>query len=106
MKKWFLLLLLTSSTWASVAQVYNSCTGCQDYVSSGGGGSATLPLPPGDTNYIQNTSILQSNATFYVSSGTASALSMSTGTVIGSSSTLSFTTIMATSSYTFKGGNG
>lgn len=32
----------------------------------------TLPLPQGDTSYIQNTSALQSGATFYVSSGTIS----------------------------------
>ncbi|MHB2026851.1 MAG: autotransporter outer membrane beta-barrel domain-containing protein [Elusimicrobiota bacterium] len=34
--------------------------------------SVDLPLPAGDLNYIQLTSILQSGATFYVSSGTVS----------------------------------
>lgn len=37
---------------------------------SGSGGSSSLPLPQGATNYIQNTNSLQDGATFYVSSGT------------------------------------
>src|SRR5207245_148472 len=41
---------------------------------TGGGvsGNVTLNLASGGTNYIQNTSTLQSGATFYVSSGTVS----------------------------------
>jgi hypothetical protein len=81
MKKLFIIvsLLIVSKSWATTSQVFNSCTGCPDFVGAGGG-SATLPLPPGDTNYIRNTSTLQSGATFYVSSGTvAGPLSIGTG---------------------------
>lgn len=43
---------------------------CSGNVATVTTGSSGLPLPPGDTNYIQNTATLQSGATFYVSSGT------------------------------------
>lgn len=66
------------SSWSNTSAIQN-CTGSNKAVTfdtttlnwgcntiTGGG----LPLPAGATNYIQNTEILQSGATFYVSSGT------------------------------------
>ena len=49
----------------SYQTVYSPFTGKLDYV-----GVSSGALPSGSTQYIQNTSTLQSGATFYVSSGT------------------------------------
>lgn len=60
----------TVSNWPYKLKVTNgSLTDNSDGTMSLGTG-AGLPLPPGDTNYIQNRATLQSGATFYVSSGT------------------------------------
>lgn len=50
---------------------FNPFTGKLDYVCVGGGGSgtATLPLPPGDTNYIQNQSVGVQQATYTIIHG-------------------------------------
>ncbi len=45
-----------------------TCTGSP--CGSGGSGSATLPLPGGATNYIQNTTSVQASSAFNVSTGT------------------------------------
>lgn len=76
MKKLILLpfLLLVSNGFAAgicgsqtLSTTFNPFTGKQDYVCTGtsGGGTASLPLPPGDTNYIQNRPTLQANTTAY-----------------------------------------
>ena len=65
------LLLLASKGWG-VSTVFNSCTGCPDYVGSG----ATLPLPPGATNYAQINPSSQQAGVVSVSSVNASGLSL------------------------------
>lgn len=52
-----------------------------DFILSAISSTSTIRLNPSTTNYIQNTSTLQSGATFYVSSGTAQNLNASTVTV-------------------------
>lgn len=63
--KSLLALLFLSSTVFAYQTTYNPFTGKLDYV-----GVSSGSIPAGSNNYIQNTSSLQSGATFYVSSGT------------------------------------
>ena len=65
------------SGWTHAYQmIFNPFTSKLDYV-----GVSSGSLPSGSTQYIQNTSTLQSGATFYVSSGTASEFNASTASV-------------------------
>lgn len=56
---------LLAGSNVTISTATNSLT-----ISAAGGGAATLPLPGGATNYIQVSNTLQSNTTFYVTSGT------------------------------------
>lgn len=58
---------LTSSTISGSGVSFSSTTG--KYVITGSGGGATLPLPPGDTNYIQNQIAVVQNASFSIHQG-------------------------------------
>lgn len=64
-----ILFVCLKSYAVAPSSVFNYCTGCQDYT---GTSVSSSSLPGGSTQYIQNTSNLQSGATFYVSSGTVS----------------------------------
>lgn len=60
---------MTARAWGEeTTTVFNQHTNRPDYITK----LSSSTLPPGSTNYIRNTSTLQSGATFHVSSGTVS----------------------------------
>lgn len=75
--KWLLTFtLLFVSGWASAVQlktVFNPFTGKPDYINVSNGGS-TLPLPSGDTSYVQINPTSNQSGVFNVDGGTVTAL--------------------------------
>lgn len=82
------LILIPALSLAATSQ-FNYCTGCPDFLgSSSGGGSATLPLPGGATNYVWITTGAVQPGAFNISSGTVnSTLYTSSFTVTGATTT-------------------